>query len=464
MNPADRAGHRGHAELDDEDQRRLEIKPAYTVATLCLALIATLPAQTQPIRYLSWTEAQPVFAALQEPLPAASDWQAWIEADDRRTRARIAEGDETSIVNWLLFGMSFTEEPRITVRVLESNDAGHAVERRVNDLVRALGGTASNERLELARRVLGQGAQARARILFLLDRMRTEQAKYERLTREARELNDARLEFAERSRLYRDRGLSSDTSLRSSYAVEDALKQLAERQRPGMRVARVAVIGPGLDFSDKQEGYDFYPPQTIQPLAVQDSLIRLGLSQPDALRISTFDVSARVNTHLEHAGLRARGGERYVMHLPLNAGAAWTPGFQRYWETVGASIGRPVKASSAAGAGSVKVRTLSVDPAMVENVRPFDLNITAQSLSLPGEELFDLVIGTNVFVYYDRLQQALAMTSVAGMMRPGGILLSNNALLEIPAVGLRSLGYSKTFYSDNSEDGDLMVWYEKAVR
>ena len=74
------------------------------------------------------------------------------------------------------------------------------------------------------------------------------------------------------------------------------------------------------------------------------------------------------------------------------------------------------------------------------------------------------MIGTNVFVYYDRLQQALAMTNVAGMMRPGGILLSNNALLEIPAVGLRSLGYSKTFYSDNSEDGDVMVWYEKAVR
>ena len=151
----------------------MEIKPPYTVATLCLALVATLPAQTQPIRYLSWAEAQPVFAALQEQLPAASDWQAWIEADDRRTRARVAEGDETSIVNWLLFGTSFTDEPRITVRELESKDAGHAVERRVNDLVRAIGGTTSNDRLELARRVLGQEAQARARILFLLDRMRT---------------------------------------------------------------------------------------------------------------------------------------------------------------------------------------------------------------------------------------------------------------------------------------------------
>src|SRR5687767_7893183 len=119
---------------------------AHTVAALCLALVATLPAQTPQIRYLSRAEAQPVFAALQEQLPAAPDWQGWIEADDRRTRARVAEGDETSIVNWLLFGTSFTDEPRITAREPEANDAARAVERRVNDLVRAIGGPASNER------------------------------------------------------------------------------------------------------------------------------------------------------------------------------------------------------------------------------------------------------------------------------------------------------------------------------
>ena len=42
-------------------------------------------------------------------------------------------------------------------------------------------------------------------------------------------------------------------------------------------VRRVALIGPGLDFTDKAEGYDFYPPQTIQPFALLDSLVRLGL-------------------------------------------------------------------------------------------------------------------------------------------------------------------------------------------
>ena len=433
-------------------------------AAVAVTLTATVLAQTRQIRYLSRAEAQPVFAALQEPLPSPAEWQEWIEADDRRTRARITEGDETSIVNWLLFGTSFTDEPRITARALDTNVTARIVERRVDDLVRAIGGSASNARIDLARGVVGQGAHARARLLRLLDRLQKEQAAYDRLTREARELNDPRLEFAERSRIYRDRGLSSDTSLRSSYAVEDALAQLIARARPRMQVTRVAVIGPGLDFSDKQEGYDFYPPQTIQPLAVQDSLIRLGLARPDALHIATLDVSGRVNAHIQHLVVRAGRGERYLMHLPLKAGESWTPGFQHYWQAAGSSIGRPVEVSGPAGAEPVKVRAVSVDPAAAQRVRPFDVNITAQRLSLPGDELFDLVIGTNVFLYYDRLQQALAMVNVAGMLRPGGILLSNNALLEIPAVGLRSLGYSKTFYSDNAEDGDVMVWYEKAVQ
>ena len=61
---------------------------------------------------------------------------------------------------------------------------------------------------------------------------------------------------------------------------------------------RVGIIGPGLDFADKQEGYDFYPPQTIQPFAVADSLIRLGLASADSLSVTTFDLSTRVERHL----------------------------------------------------------------------------------------------------------------------------------------------------------------------
>ena len=46
------------------------------------------------------------------------------------------------------------------------------------------------------------------------------------------------------------------------------------------------------------------------------------------------------------------------------------------------------------------------------------------------------------------------------MMKPGAMLLSNTALVEVPSSGLRSIGYSRTRYSDRDEDGDLIVWYQ----
>ena len=68
--------------------------------------------------------------------------------------------------------------------------------------------------------------------------------------------------------IFRDRGLSSDTSILIDFGIEQALDDLKSNGllKPG-GVRRVAIVGPGLDFTDKQEGHDFYPQQTIQPFA-----------------------------------------------------------------------------------------------------------------------------------------------------------------------------------------------------
>ena len=47
------------------------------------------------------------------------------------------------------------------------------------------------------------------------------------------------------------------------------------------------------DFADKQEGYDVYPVQTIQPFGVLDSLSALGLSSPKGVSLTTLDLSDR---------------------------------------------------------------------------------------------------------------------------------------------------------------------------
>src|SRR5258707_5125858 len=102
----------------------------------------------------------------------------------------------------------------------------------------------------------------------------TENTSYARALEGARLQGNASEEFAERSRLYRTRGLSSDTSLFPNFAIEESLEGIKTRGllAPG-NVSRVAVIGPGLDFTDKQEGDDFYPQQTIQPFAIMDTLL-----------------------------------------------------------------------------------------------------------------------------------------------------------------------------------------------
>ncbi len=111
--------------------------------------------------------------------------------------------------------------------------------------------------------------------------------------------------------------------------------------------------------------------------------------------------------------------------------------------------------------GELNIRALRVRPMEASRVWPVDTNIVLQRLDLPPEERFELIIATNIFVYYDTLDQSLAMVNVERMLRPGGFMLSNNALLELPFSAVRSIGYSTVVYSERPNDGDHIVWYQR---
>jgi hypothetical protein len=53
------------------------------------------------------------------------------------------------------------------------------------------------------------------------------------------------------------------------------------------------------------------------------------------------------------------------------------------------------------------------------------------------------------------------MANVELMLRPGGLLLSNNALLELPFSRMHSVDYLTVVYSDRPDDGDHIVWYQR---
>jgi chemotaxis methyl-accepting protein methylase len=85
-----------------------------------------------------------------------------------------------------------------------------------------------------------------------------------------------------------------------------------------------------------------------------------------------------------------------------------------------------------------------------------------QRLQLDPTEKFDVIIATNILVYYDTFEQSLALANVASMLKPSGFLLSNNGLTELPSIPMRSVDYQTVVYSDRPGDGDHIVWYQRA--
>lgn len=421
------------------------------------------------------------------PNQQATVWSHWINNRDIEIRGRLAQGDEDSLVNFLLFGTSYTKRPRVTARDIaeiradaefsggnkSEERAATILEGRVADLIRALAKVGRNERLLFARDFLaskgyrpnkGQDLVAlKHYLLTIVIRNLKELAGYVKAVEAARLLGDPTEEFAERSRIYGTRGLSSDTSLLPNFALEESLKAIRNHGLlTAVGVRRVAIVGPGLDFTDKQEGYDFYPQQTIQPFAIVDTLLRLGLARLDALQITTFDLSPRVNQHLTLAQQRARRGHRYVLQLPRDPQAHWKAEAIGYWKQFGDQIGvatSPVKIPT--NVGKLEIRAVSIRPEVVSLIKPMNLNIILQYLDLPVAERYDLIIATNIFVYYDTFEQCLALANVERMLRPGGIMLSNNALLELPFSLVRSVDYQTVVYSDRPDDGDHIVWYQR---
>ena len=227
-------------------------------------------------------------------------------------------------------------------------------------------------------------------------------------------------------------------------------------------IRRAAIVGPGLDFTDKAEGYDFYPQQTIQPFALIDSLIRLGLATRGDLRLATFDLSPRVNAHLESARRAAAAGRRYSLQLPLSSDDPkheWQGDLVGYWQAFGGRIGETPAATPPAMSG-VRVRGVSIDPAVVLSITPRDLNIIVQRQALAADERFDLVVATNILVYYDAFDQALALSNIASMLRPGGYFLTNYAVA--PSASMEALpGLTTPVFFDRQGNGDTIYCYRR---
>jgi hypothetical protein len=445
-----------------------------------------------PARFVRLNEARPILTELAGRLPTdlntltpaqmEAAWPLWIERRDREIRARLDQGDEDTIVNWLLFGTTFTSRPRAVLGAVESGTADdrdlvlrrtmELIAARLDDLLTALTVPGNDERRLFARSVLQRrgvrfatAADREAARMYLLAAIIRVAGEQDQIDQElgATSRGDPMAEFVERSRLFRTRGLSLDASLIPNYSIEQALAAMKARGlvQPGA-VKRVAIVGPGLDFADKDVGLDFYPPQTLQPFAVSESLTRLGLAAAAGPEIALLDISPRIIDHVTRARSRAEKNIGYTLNLPLPKSTPWLPEVRAYWQKFGDQIGAPVPVRPpAAIAELAELRSVRARATEVRRMSVSNVNIVTQRLD--GEP-FDLVIATNVFIYYDVFEQALALSNIEAMLKPGAFLLANVSVPALRSITIRPIDTTTTLYArrlDANENVlDFLVWYK----
>jgi hypothetical protein len=413
----------------------------FCLLTLCAAL-----AQTP--QFVPFQSAQPVLTAMRDALPpelkttnpvTADAWNKWVRDRDKEIRGRIEGGEAETLTNLLRLGVTYTKEPRISFVDLQNygkdREVNSLAEKRADDLIRALAGPRLSEgmlemRVFLEKKGFSPATpdgrkKIKAYLLANLAHQRDDLNKW------GAELSAKKISIYQG---FKDRDISTDSNLYPDYTIELHLRKMMEQGllKPGS-VHRVAIVGPGLDFVNKNFGSDFYPPQTTQPFALIDSLARLGLADPASVDVYTFDISARVNRHIERARKTAAAGKPYTIQLlctPLEQWeAAYRAGFLDYWQKFGDRIGKPAtRIAVPAAAAEIWNRAVTIRPGVVMRITPVDMNVVYQTLPLPPQQQFDLVIGTNIFVYYGALEQALARANLATMIRPGGFLLTNEIL------------------------------------
>ena len=432
--------------------------------SLGLLLLPRFQSPSAAIESVNFDSVEPLLAGNTFALPrelgsdkdrARAAWPQWIEKHDREIRSRLLRGEEDTLVNFVLFGVSFTDRPRVSLQTRASEATQRLIAERIQHFIDAVA-MPESERLALLNGLVArlgyktssgvERDRLRQYVSEQVARYFAEREQYDAVVDRIRS-NDATSDNAI-SRLYKDRGLSFDTDFRPNYAIEQAL---AEVKRRGLlkSVKRVAIIGPGLDFTDKDSGFDYYPLQTLQPFALIDSLVRLDMARVSDLKMTVFDISRQTLDHIS----QARSRQPYTLQLVLDRTPAWNNGALGYWRRLGDRIGSEVSPLPApTQVRNVDRRAIRIQPQIVRLLDPQSLNIISQHQVTATDQRFDLIVATNIFLYYDRFEQALALLNTQSMLNSGGVLLSNDLFEDYSGLRLRGVGTVSVQYTPTQAD------------
>jgi hypothetical protein len=339
-----------------------------------------------------------------------------------RNRARVADGDRDHLVYYVLQSTEFTKlssiEPAVSAKeFLSSQQVPAAVTARIA----AFAAVRRSGRDLGARMAIFRALVSRESIDLA--------AEYVRAMRFAAPAGTA----------YQERGLSTDTTIDAGYVVYLSLSAL-RRLEPNRRISTVLIVGPGMNLAPRTGFLDGGAPQSYQPFAVMDALIASGLSTRDGLRVTAADINPRVTEWIR--GVRAtRPALALVTGIREDERVRLSEDYRDYFAVLGRAIGteRMLRGVQPGRLG----KSVAVSSGVVEMLDAATLDVTVERL----DARYDLIIVTNVFPYLTDPELLLAITNIAGMLSPGGVLIHNeprpllaDALLalEMPLLQSRS--------------------------
>ena len=172
--------------------------------------------------------------------------------------------------------------------------------------------------------------------------------------------------------------------------------------------------------------------------------------------MSIFDISSRVIDHIQRARELARMNTGYVIQLPRQLADPWPAGLIAYWRALGDRVGaevapiRPPEGFQISDAGQtsdggqpvnrgpgLETRAVRIRPDVVLRCQPENLNIVLERIHLAEADRFDLMVGTNIFIYYGAFERSLALENAGAMLKHGGLLLTNDRLPEVRGGSMR---------------------------
>src|SRR5207247_11213748 len=106
-------------------------------------------------------------------------------------------------------------------------------------------------------------------------------------------------------------------------------------------------------------------------------------------------------------------------------------------------------------------RAVAIRLDVILSCKPVDLNVVFEQFDRSDTRRFDLIIATNVFLYYDTLEQALALQNISTLLKPGGFFLTNDWLPGLPQIPMRSMGYTPVRYGESGDWGDSIFWWQR---